>query len=210
MPLPVAERLGSGAAALDEAVFRIGSPEQAERLHAEAKRLLGAEDFDFRVNDKAYQDQVRPIQRVGAFAGLIVWVIALAGALILGLIVMLQIRERRNELGVLLSMGEKKWKLVAQHALEVAVVCLPAIAVAALAGHLTGPSLGDALLDQPRQRTAAAGVPDTGMAPPTVRVEPTDVGKVAAIGLGICLVSTVVPGVGILRLHPRSILADSE
>ncbi|MBQ1092837.1 ABC transporter permease [Streptomyces sp. B93] len=209
VPTPLAERLGEGAAEVDEAVFRIGSPEQAERLHAEARRLLGTGDFDFRVNDKAYQDQVRPIQRVGAFAGLIVWVIALAGALVLGLIVMLQIRERREELGVLLSMGEKKWKLITQHAVEIAVVCLPAIAVAALAGHLAAPSLGDALLDRPPRHTAG-GVPDTAMAPPTVRVEPADVGKVAGIGLGICLVSTVVPGIGVLRLHPRSILAVSE
>ncbi|MFE9644923.1 ABC transporter permease [Streptomyces sp. NPDC006365] len=210
VPTPIAERLDGDAAELDEAVFKIGSPEQAERLHAEAKRLLGAADFAFLVNDKAYQNQVRPIQRVGAFAGLIVWVIALAGALILGLIVMSQIRERRNELGVLLSMGEKKWKLVLQHAVEAAVVCLPAVAVAALAGHLAGPSLGGALLDRPRQHTVAAGVPDAEVAAPTVRVEPADVGKVAGIGLGICLASTVIPGIGILRLHPCSILVDSE
>ncbi|WP_053846523.1 ABC transporter permease [Streptomyces sp. NRRL B-24085] len=210
VPTAVVERLGGGAAGLDEVVFRIGSPEQAERLHAETKRLLGTGDFDFRVNDKAYRDQVRPVQRVGAFAGLIVWVIALAGALTLGLVVMLQIRERRHELGVLLSMGEKKWKLVFQHVVEAAVVCLPAIAVAALAGHAAGPSLGGALLDRPPRNTVAAGVPDAEVAPPTVRVDPADVGKVAGLGLGICLVSTAVPGLGILRLHPRSILADSE
>lgn len=43
-----------------------------------------------------------------------------------------------------------------------------------------------------------------------VRVEPATVGRVAGIGLGISLVSTVIPGIGILRLHPRSILADTE
>ncbi|MDH6565483.1 putative ABC transport system permease protein [Streptomyces sp. SAI-117] len=210
VPAPVVERLGGDAAGLDEAVFRVGSPEQAEGLYAEAKRLLGTGDFAFRVNDKAYRDQVRPVQRVGALAGLIVRVIALAGVLILGLIVMLQIRERRHELGVLLSMGEKKWKLVFQHIVEAAVVCLPAVAVAALTGHAAGPSLGGALLDRPQRNTVAAGVPDAEVAPPTVRVDPADVGKVLGLGLGISLVSTVVPGIGILRLHPRSILADSE
>lgn len=210
VPVSVAERLGGGAGRLDEAVLKIGSPDQAGQLHDAARRLLGTEDFDFRVNDKAYRDQVRPIQRVGTFAGLIVWVIALAGALILCLVVMLQIRERRHELGVLLSMGEKKWKLVSQHVVEAAAVCLPAVACAAVAGHLAGPSVGDALLDHPRHHTVAAGVRDAETAPPTVRVQPADVGKVAALGLGICLVSTVVPGIGILRLHPRSILTDGD
>lgn len=149
---------------------------------------------------------------VGTFAGLIVWVIALAGALTLGLIVTLQIRERRTELGVLLAMGEKKWKLIGQHAVEVAAVALPAVALAALAGSLAGRPAGEAFLGHQGDKPAsmAARAPDTGIDPPAVRVEPADVGKVAGIGLGISLVSTVIPGIGILRLHPRSILTDSE
>ncbi|MBQ0962983.1 ABC transporter permease [Streptomyces sp. RK23] len=214
VPMATAQQLGTGTGTgtVGEAVYRIGSPDRAERLHAEAERVLGESGFDFRVNDKAYQDQVRPIQQVGVFAGLIVQVIALAGALILGLIVTLQIRERRTELGVLLAMGERKWKLIGQHAVEVAAVALPAVAVAALAGQLAGQSAGDALLG-PQDDTPSAqhGAPDPGaVAGPTVRVEPGTVGRVAGIGLGISLVSTVVPGIGILRLHPRSIFTDSE
>ncbi|MCX5409653.1 ABC transporter permease [Streptomyces sp. NBC_00335] len=202
---------GSGSATVSEAVFKIGSPDGTRQLHAEAQRLLGNGSFEFRVNDKAYKDQVLPIQRVGTFAGLIVWVIALAGALILGLIVTLQIRERRTEFGVLLAMGEKKWKLIGQHAVEVAAVALPAVALAALAGSLAGQPAGEAFLGHQDDRpVSAARAPDIGIAPPAVRVEPADVGKVAGIGLGISLISTVIPGIGILRLHPRSILTDSE
>lgn len=210
VPAATVRHLGTGSPTVREAVYRIGSPGHAKDLHAQAERVLGAGSFDFRVNDKAYKDQVRPIQQVGTFAGLIVWVIALAGALILGLIVTLQIRERRAELGVLLAMGEKKWKLIAQHAVEVTAVALPAVALAALGGHLAGQSAGDAFLggqdDQPAART---GAPRTEIAPPTVEVDPAAVGKVAGTGLGISLVSTVIPGIGILRLHPRSILTDA-
>ncbi|WP_326762221.1 ABC transporter permease [Streptomyces phaeochromogenes] len=211
VPVRAAQQLSPGTGDLAEAVFRIGSPEQAEQLHAEARRLLGTGPFDFRVNDKAYKDQVRPIQRVGTFARLIVQLIALAGALILGLIVMLQIRERRDELGMLLSLGEKKWKLIGQHTVEVAAVALPAVALAALAGQIAAQQVGDALLGHqesaslPRPRS-----PDAVADSPEMRVQPSDLGKVAGIGLGISLVSTVVPGIGILRLHPRSILTDSE
>lgn len=209
-----AHKLGTGTEPVSEAVFKIGSPDQAERLHTEAEQLLGKGGFDFRVNDKAYRDQVRPIQQVGTFAGLIVWVIALAGALVLGLIVMLQIRERRAELGVLLSMGEKKWKLVGQHVVEVAAVALPAVALAVLAGALAGQHAAGAFLgghgEQPGAVSGAPDAPDTEIAPPRARVEPATVGKVAGIGLGISLVSTVIPGIGVLRLHPRSILSDSE
>ncbi|MEV6008951.1 FtsX-like permease family protein [Streptomyces sp. NPDC051976] len=211
VPVGTAQRLGTGPAPVSEAVYRIGSPDQERPLHAEAERLLGKGTFDFRVNDKAYRDQVRPIQRVGTFAGLIVRVIALAGALILGLVVMLQIRERRAELGVLLAMGERKWKLIGQHAVEVAAVALPSVALAALAGALAGQPAGDAFLGREDDSPAAGPhAEDPGIAPPTVRVEPAAVGEVAGIGLGISLVATVIPGIGILRLHPRSILTDTE
>ncbi|MFJ9587697.1 ABC transporter permease [Streptomyces acidicola] len=211
VPVGTVRQLSAGAADVTEAVFRIGSPEQAGRLHAEAQRLLGTGSFDFRVNDKAYTDQVRPIQRVGTFAGLIVRLIALAGALILGLIVMLQIRGRRDELGVLLSMGEKKWKLIGQHTVEVAAVALPAVAVAALIGHIAARQTGDALLGHESDKpVTAAGAPHTSAGPHDMRVEPSDLGKVAGVGLGISLVATVIPGIGILRLHPRSLLTDGE
>ncbi|MCZ4507060.1 ABC transporter permease [Streptomyces sp. ActVer] len=211
VPVRTVQQLGPDVEDLAEAVFRIGAPEQAEQLHTEARRLLGTESFDFHVNDKAYKDQVRPIQRVGTFARLIVQLIALAGALILGLIVMLQIRERRDELGMLLSLGEKKWKLIGQHTVEVAAVALPAVAVAALAGQIAAQQAGDALLGH-QESTSSPGPrsPDTPADSPEMRVQPSDLGKVAGIGLGISLVSTVVPGIGILRLHPRSILTDSE
>ncbi|CAM5233298.1 putative ABC transporter permease YclI [Streptomyces spiroverticillatus] len=211
VPVGTAQELGGATARVSEAVFKIGSPDQAQRLHAQTEQLLGTGGFEFRVNDKAYKDQVRPIQRVGTFAGLIVWVIALAGALTLGLIVALQIRERRAELGVLLAVGEKKWKLIGQHAVEMAAVALPAVALAALAGSLAGQSAGDALLGrQDKKPDPVALTPKAEIAPPSVRVEPAAVGKVAGIALGISLVSTVVPGIGILRLHPRSILTDTE
>ncbi|BCL26077.1 FtsX-like permease family protein [Streptomyces aurantiacus] len=209
LPVGTVRRLSPGAADLAEAVFKIGSPEQAERLHATVKRQLGTGSFDFRVNDRAYKDQVRPIQRVGTFAGLIVWLIALAGALILALIVTLQIRERRDELGVLLSMGEKKWKLIGQHTVEAVAVALPAVAVAALAGQAAAQWAGDSLLDREAGRPAA-GAPRTTVGVPEISVGPSELGKVAGIGLGISLVATVIPGIGILRLHPRSILTDSE
>ncbi|WP_327250885.1 ABC transporter permease [Streptomyces sp. NBC_01244] len=211
VPVGTTEKLTAGTATVSEAVFKIGSPDRARRLHAETERLLGKGGFDFRVNDKAYKDQVLPIERVGTFAGLMVRVIALAGALILGLVVALQIRERRTELGVLLAMGEKKWKLIGQHAVEVAAVALPAVALAALAGSFAGQPAGEAFLGHQGHKPVSSGsTPDAEIASPTVRVEAADVGKVAGIALGMSLVSTVIPGLGILRLHPRSLLTDSE
>ncbi|RFU84984.1 ABC transporter permease, partial [Streptomyces triticagri] len=79
------------------------------------------------------------------------------------------------------------------------------------AGQAGAQQAGDAVLDRGRERpTVRAGPPRTSLPPPEVRIGPGELGKVAALGLGISLVATVVPGVGILRLHPRSLLTDTS
>ncbi|MEV8032318.1 FtsX-like permease family protein [Streptomyces sp. NPDC086182] len=195
----------------DEAVFKIRSPEQARQLHTEAARLLGTDGFRFDINDKAYRDQVLPLQRVGTFTTALVWLITLSGAVILTLIVTMTIRDRRDELGMLLALGEKKWKLIGQHTVEVAAVLLPALALAALAGQSLAHHAGTMLLVR-EQHSVTAGQNPAGQNPTVsdIRMDIGDLGKVAAIGLGIALVATAVPGIGILRLHPRSILTDTE
>ncbi|MFJ6574116.1 ABC transporter permease [Streptomyces sp. NPDC091292] len=195
---------------LAEAVYKLASPERAQALHADVKRLLGGDGLRFDVNDKAYRDQVEPLRKVGAFAGVLVWLIAGAGTVILGLVVTLTIRERRAELGMLLALGERKGKLIGQHTVEVAAVAVPAVALAALAGAVLGPVAGQRL-PATGEVAARPGRPQVEPLPaPDMAMRAADLGKVAGIGLGISLVATVLPGIGILRLHPRSILTDSE
>lgn len=51
---------------------------------------------------------VGPIENIAATSKMIVYLVSIAGSIILGLIIMLTIKERRKELGILLAIGEKR------------------------------------------------------------------------------------------------------
>jgi len=59
-----------------------------------------------------YQQMLQPLNNVSSFAKNIVILVAVAGVIILTLIIMLSIRERKYEIGVLLSLGESRVKVI--------------------------------------------------------------------------------------------------
>ncbi|MFD3696100.1 ABC transporter ATP-binding protein [Streptomyces sp. NPDC058646] len=149
---------------------------------------------------------------------------AVGGTAILALVVASNLRERRNELGILLSLGERKPKLLAQHLVEVAACALVAVGLAAAGGQFLSQAVGDRLLagevSSAREQAASenrrpdpsaiaggSGSPSTsGQDEPApidrmdIRVGPADIGRIGATGLAI---AALLPGVRVLRLPPR-------
>ncbi|MGY0234468.1 ABC transporter permease [Longispora urticae] len=201
------------------------------------KKAAGAAGIDLEVfkldnNDRLYRDLVGPIQSIASFAGVAVWLVSIAGAAILGLIVAMAIKERRQELGILLSLGERKWKLVGQHLVEVTAVAVLALGFSVLIGTALSQYAGDALLGREvaaaKDKEADQGMPgggrvmmarsigsaDPGPVKPidkiSVSLEAAEVGRVAGVGVGIALLATILPGLAILKLNPRTILMKGE
>ncbi|KPC79275.1 ABC transporter permease, partial [Streptomyces sp. NRRL F-6602] len=97
-------------------------------------------------NDKAIQQMTGPLQSIRSSATLAMWLIALAGAAVLALLANLAVKQRRKEYGVLLSMGEKKSRLIAQQILETVVVAVLAIGLSSLFTQSLTQSVGQSLL----------------------------------------------------------------
>ena len=70
-----------------------------------------------------YQSMLTPLNNVASFAKNIIVLVAVAGVIILTLIVMLSIRERKYEIGVLLSLGESRIKVILQFLPRLLSVC---------------------------------------------------------------------------------------
>lgn len=144
---------------------------------------------------------------------------------------MLTIKERRKELGILLSIGEKKGKLIGQLLVEVLCIAVLAFSLSIFTGGTVSQKMGDSLLQKeitaseeqennPGQRVGVA-VRGAGMGSDLdqdvdpidnidVSVTSQDVMKLGGLGLLIAILSTIIPALSILRLKPKEILLKDE
>ncbi|MDT0319985.1 ABC transporter permease [Streptomyces millisiae] len=227
---------GDGPATVRAATFQLQGPEVFEEFEAFARDTAGAQldGFALDLNDQAVEQMTGPLESIARAATVAMWLVGVAGAAVLGLLAVLAVRQRRREFGVLLAMGERKGKLVAQQAVEVLVVAaLAVVAVSAVAESLTQRA-GTALL---RDEAAAAQREIDAWQPPspgstglgegidpddapvenadpideiTVRLDPAALSTVVGVGLGVGLLATAIPAAAVLRLSPRAILTKGN
>lgn len=158
---------------IDSAVFFVDDPKNISTVLADAASMdIDWEKFVLDANDSAYRQMMGPIENVASFSMTVVYVVAIAGAMILALLLMLSVKERMFETGVLLSMGEGKIKIIGQYVAEVMIIAFLAFAVSSFSGSFIAQGVGNSLLDrevklvQEQQQTTSAfgrgGVPNAG------------------------------------------------
>jgi len=213
-----------------QVVYFLKDPQNIDAFKKEAKKS----DIDFNyykldAHDSLYKQMIGPIENISSTSQMIIYIVSIAGAIILGLIIMLSIKARRKEMGILLSIGEKKWKLMAQFVVEVVCIAILAFGLSITTGAKISQFIGNNLLSS---EIATAGeetnTPQNGtvmVAGPggtvqnqkedpidkiNVSVTGEDVGKMGGIGLAIAILATLLPALSILRLNPKQILLKDE
>ncbi|MFK4425275.1 ABC transporter permease [Bacillus sp. RC51] len=213
-----------------QVVYFLKDPQNIEAFKEEAKKS----DIDFNyykldAHDSLYKQMIGPIENISSTSQMIIYIVSITGAIILGLIIMLSIKARRKEMGILLSIGEKKWKLMAQFVVEVVCIAILAFGLSITTGAKISQFIGNNLLSS---EIATAGeetnTPQNGtvmVAGPggtvqnqkedpidkiNVSVTGEDVGKMGGIGLAIAILATLLPALSILRLNPKQILLKDE
>ncbi len=207
---------------LENAIYSLKDPKDIDAFKEEAKKLGLPAYYELDAQDNVYKQVIGPIENIASFSKTIVIMVSIAGATILGLIIMLSIKERRKEIGILLSIGEKKWKLMGQLLVEVLCIAVLAFGLSLATGEKVSQKVGDNLLsseiakneDKPEDPIAKlSGNPAADVDPVDnidVSISTEDLGKVGGIGLGIAMLGTILPALSILRLNPKQILLKDE
>lgn len=219
---------------IDSAVYYMDDAKNMDTFVKAAKKTsIDFDTYTLNTNDQLYQQMVGPIENVASFSKNVVYLVSVAGAVILGLIVMMSIRERKYEMGVLMAIGEKRWKLIGQFLTEILIVAVIAIGLASVTGNLVANQLGNQLLSQQissstdSTQTASGQMPGGGggmggkmfghsssnvdvIDSLNVAVSMNDMLILGGIGILIAIIATLLPSISVLRLHPKTILTKQE
>ncbi|MGW6462025.1 FtsX-like permease family protein, partial [Streptomyces sp. NPDC055078] len=226
----------AGTTNLGGAGFRLKDPATFGAFTSWAKKQAGSSLDGFRlgINDKAVRQMTGPLNAVSSSTTIAMWLIGIAGAGVLALLVTLAVKQRTKEYGVLLAMGEKKGKVIAQQTVEIVAVATLAIGLSWLFAEPLTQSAGNSLVSG---EAAAAQKEIDSWEPPapgstglgqgrdpddqpvadadpidriTVRLDNGALATVVGTGLGIALLATAIPAASVLRLHPKTILTKGK
>ncbi|MDR2619816.1 MAG: ABC transporter permease [Propionibacteriaceae bacterium] len=192
------------------------------------------------IDDSSYQTMVGPIEKVGSFAQVMMWVVIAASALIITLIVVINVKERRYEMGVLLSLGAKRASIVGQICCELVIAGTIGFLLSLGTSQLVANQVGESLLAGQVAQAETTTTTDVstgftspmgnGAFPQTTRFGQqtavvTDAKPITEIdvsagtreylmlfglGYGVLLASLILPTVNILRYQPKTILTGKE
>lgn len=95
----------------------------------------------------SYESSLVPLENLSNFATTFLYVILAVGAVILIVLNIFNIRERKYEVGVLTAIGIKKWKVATQFVVELLVITLTAVIIGAGIGATTSVPISNALLE---------------------------------------------------------------
>ncbi|PGB22729.1 permease [Bacillus toyonensis] len=213
-----------------QVVYFLKDPQNIEAFKKEAKKSkINFNYYKLDAHDSLYKQMIGPIENISSTSQMIIYIVSIAGAIILGLIIMLSIKGRRKEMGILLSIGEKKWKLMAQFVVEVVCIAILSFGLSITTGAKVSQYIGDNLLSsEVATASEETNTPQNGtvmMSGPggnvqnqkedpidkiDVSVTGEDVGKMGGIGLAIAILATLLPALSILHLNPKQILLKDE
>lgn len=126
--------------------------EFVEKVNADFKEL-SENKMKIAVDTSEYDAMSGSIESVGSFATTILVIVIVAAIIIVTLIVTINVKDRRYEMGVLLSLGAHKRNIIGQIATELLIVGTLGFVLASISGTFLAKAMGQSILES--QTTAS-------------------------------------------------------
>lgn len=198
-------------------IFVLNKPEDSASFEEEVKPLV-PELYTVRKASDQYETISAPIQSMSKLSNYVLIAAVVTTVLIIGLVVLLFLRDRKRELGIYLSLGERRGRLVGQIILEVMIVSLIGITLSLFTGNYLAQGVSDTMINTEKGQSnddyymyPSSGIhsnltTDDVIASYQVTLDSSFIFLFYGVGVATILLSTILPLIYIIRLNPRKIM----
>ncbi len=128
------------------ATFVLNSPDDIEAFREEADALISQEYYHVVAASDQYDEVAGGMKKLGTISKYVVIIAVVATIMIITLVVLLFLRDRKHELGIYLSLGEGRGKIIGQIVIELLVISAFALVLSLVSGKFLGGMVSDSLL----------------------------------------------------------------
>ncbi|CAM3484119.1 FtsX-like permease family protein [Erysipelothrix sp. HDW6B] len=195
-------------------VYALNDPKDVESFRAAVDPTL-PKFYKVSTSSDAYDSIAGPVKAMDSMAQITLIVAVSATILILSLVIVLFLRDRKHELGVYLSLGDRRGRVVGQIVMEVMLVAFVGLTLSLVTGNFLAKGLSsnlmkpseDPMFGMPMFNDYGSGLNEQDVIEAyKVELTPEYVGLFYLIGLSVTAASTIVPTVYITRLNPKKIM----
>lgn len=202
--------------------FILKSPEDVDAFKEETKAMI-PEFYKMNASTDEYDQVGGTFKKMSQISGYVVLLAIGAALLIISLVVVLFLRDRKHELGIYLSLGETRAKVMQQIIVELLLISLIAMCLSLLTGNMLGKLVSDSLIASDALSQADSGntgaLMNYGSGAGLSNLTMEDVSSAYEVkfsisyivtfliaGLSTVLLSAILPLTYVLRLNPKKIM----
>ena len=206
-------------------VFVLNDPLEVDAFRDQYNQNLD-EYLIMDANDEMYRRLSKPLDTLTVFSDLIVAVVLINAVVIITLVSALTLKTRETEIGVLLSIGVSKVKIVGQLFTELLITVMIGFVLASVSGSMIAGNVGEkalAMQVQENQTSESAGFVYSSSESLFNEVSQEEVTasyhagvdagiliQIFILGVGVVFISTLIPSMMVLRFNPKKILMSQN
>lgn len=201
-------------------IYVLKTPDDVDAFKEETQPLL-PKLYTVKASTDQYEQIGGSMKKMSQISGYVVMIAVIATLLIISLVVLLFMRDRKHELGIYLSLGDKRSHVMGQIIIEMLIISGIALILSLITGNFLGKMVSESLLnsdilnntnDQMNMFMGFDGLGSTELTTDDimnayeVKFSLGYIVTYLVVGLGTVLLAAILPLLYIVRLNPKKIM----
>ncbi|HEY4537950.1 MAG TPA: ABC transporter permease [Erysipelothrix sp.] len=197
-----------------DSVFVTESEQQLMQFTESAQAIID-DTLEIKTSQEAFSMIAAPMAILSQFASITLKGAAITTIIMLSLVVILFLRDRKHEMGIYIALGDKQWKVLSQVTLEVIMITLLGLTLSFGSGLMLANKASNLIIyDNSDQGvmidTESSFIPAVNMTEVqddyTIKITPSYIISIYTLGTMVAVCASVVPMFYVTRMKPKKIL----